>query len=114
MDLSAQFHPWLLTHITKGYGGGLVSGVNRSRNLHLYPKKSTTKNVSSNFQLVVNPGGWISSSKDVNFNPTRRFMLLKDVKKILNHHKKDLFDYGVYSLAIFGSTARGEVQPKAT
>ena len=35
-------------------------------------------------------------------------MLLKEVKKILNHHKKDLSQRGVRTLAIFGSTARNE------
>jgi uncharacterized protein len=40
-------------------------------------------------------------------------MLLKDVKKILNVHKNDLFEYGVYSLAVFGSIARGEGSVKS-
>jgi hypothetical protein len=35
-------------------------------------------------------------------------MLLKEVRKKLNSHKKALFQYGVHSLAVFGSIARGE------
>ena len=37
-------------------------------------------------------------------------MLLKEIKKILNKHKKDLFLRGVRGLAIFGSTARNEAK----
>lgn len=40
-------------------------------------------------------------------------MLLKDVKKIIYSHKADLVDLGVSSLAIFGSTAKGEGSPKS-
>jgi predicted nucleotidyltransferase len=35
-------------------------------------------------------------------------MLLKEVRRILTLHKRDLFQYGVQSLAVFGSIARGE------
>lgn len=35
-------------------------------------------------------------------------MLLKDAKKILNSHKKDLSRLGVRALALFGSVARDQ------
>jgi hypothetical protein len=40
-------------------------------------------------------------------------MLLKDVKKIIHNHKKDLLELGVSSLSVFGSIARGEGSPKS-
>ena len=40
-------------------------------------------------------------------------MLLKEAKKILNSHKKDLTQMGVQSLALFGSVARNEGTPKS-
>lgn len=35
-------------------------------------------------------------------------MLLSDAKRILSSHKKDLFQRGVKTLALFGSVARNE------
>ncbi len=40
-------------------------------------------------------------------------MLLKDVKKILNHHKRDLLQLGVKSLSIFGSIAKDRGNSKS-
>lgn len=40
-------------------------------------------------------------------------MLLREAKKILSNHKNDLYDLGVCSLSIFGSTARNEGSPKS-
>lgn len=40
-------------------------------------------------------------------------MLLREVKRILKGHKKDLAERGVRALAIFGSIARGEGLPKS-
>jgi predicted nucleotidyltransferase len=40
-------------------------------------------------------------------------MLLKEVKKILNNHKKDLARLGVRGLALFGSIVRNERSSKS-
>lgn len=40
-------------------------------------------------------------------------MKLKDVQKNLTSHKKDLFQYGARSLAVFGSVARGDATEKS-
>lgn len=40
-------------------------------------------------------------------------ILLKEAKKILTHHKKDLSQLGVLSLALFGSLARDESSSKS-
>jgi hypothetical protein len=40
-------------------------------------------------------------------------MLLKEVKKILHKHKKDLARLGVRALALFGSVARNEASSKS-
>ncbi len=40
-------------------------------------------------------------------------MQLKEAKKILKGHKKDLSERGVRALAIFGSTARNEGSPQS-
>jgi len=40
-------------------------------------------------------------------------MLFNEAKKILNSHKKDLFQLGVNTLAIFGSLARNEQKAKS-
>ncbi len=40
-------------------------------------------------------------------------MLLKKVKKILSHHKKDLSQLGVRTLALFGSVAKNESTAKS-
>ncbi|MES2344920.1 MAG: nucleotidyltransferase family protein [Chlamydiota bacterium] len=40
-------------------------------------------------------------------------MLLKEAKKILNAHKKDLLGLGVRSLFLFGSVARNKASAKS-
>lgn len=40
-------------------------------------------------------------------------MLLKNAKRILSTHKKDLSQLGVRSLALFGSVTRDEMSPKS-
>ncbi len=37
-------------------------------------------------------------------------MLLKKVERILKNHEKDLHQFGVRTLAVFGSTARNEAK----
>lgn len=40
-------------------------------------------------------------------------MLLKEVKKILSNHKKDLLQLGVRTLPLFGSVAQGNASVKS-
>lgn len=40
-------------------------------------------------------------------------MLFADAKKIIKKHQSDLSDLGVYSLAVFGSTARNQRTKKS-
>ena len=40
-------------------------------------------------------------------------MLFSEAKKIIKDHQPDLSDLGVYSLAIFGSTARNQRKKKS-